>query len=337
MGEILLTGATGGTGAVILERLIQDGCSVTAAIRSFSRSKATLEQQYATAFANGQLKFIEIPDMAAKGAFDEPARSATYIMHVAAPITDSDVEKTMIEPGWAYNENILNAASASPSVKRVIITGSLAGVMKIPDQLLSGETFTEDNYNPVTLEQARNDATGLMGYQYAKAFAEKHTWDWVKQYNPKFDVVYLLAPAITGRSIQVGFVPDKNARGGNGAVYRELFDRDAPGSALFPYFMDVDDVADIHIKALSPSINGNRRYLFHAPELMLSNPAANYVREVFPELKDRVPQGDSNATAPPNLSRFDISRSEKAFGMQWKGWKESVVAAVDSIIKNERR
>lgn len=337
MAKILLTGATGGTGAVILEKLIQNGYSVTAVIRSFVRSKAILDQQYETAIANGQLKLIEIPDMAAAGVFDKPAKSVTHILHVAAPISNKNVEETMIKPGWAYNENILNAASAAPSVKRIIFTGSLAGVMKIPGQLLSSETITEDDYNPVTLDEARSDSSGLMGYQYAKTYAERNTWEWVRDNKPNFDVVYLLAPSITGRSIQVGFVPDKDARGGNGAVYRELFDRDSPGSALFPFFMDVDDVADIHIRSLSTTVEGNKRYLFHAPELLLSGPAANHVRDVFPQLRSRVPAGDANATAPPTLTRFDISRAEKTFGTNWKGWRESLVAAVDSIIKHEKQ
>jgi len=336
MAKILLTGATGGTGAVILEKLLREGYSVTAVVRSFAKSRAALEERYHGPVESGQLQLLEVLDMASPGAFDEAAKGAVAIMHVAAPITNSDIENTMIRPGWVINENVLKAASASPSVKRVIVTGSLAGVMKIPDHLMSGKTFTEDDYNPVTHEEAVNDTSGLRGYQYSKANAERKTWAWIETNKPRFDVVYLLAPAITGRSIQAGFVPDKSARGGNAAIYRELFDRDAPGS-MFPYFMDVDDVAEVHVKALSPSVEGNHRYPFHAPELMFAGPAAEHVREVFPQLRDRVPPSDAKATLPPKLSRFNISRFERTFGTNWKGWRESVAATVESIVEHEKR
>lgn len=84
------------------------------------------------------------------------------------------------------------------------------------------------------LEEGQVDYLGA--YQYAKTTSEKQSWEWVKQEKPPFDLIFLLAPSITGKSIQPGYELTKEHLGGTGTVYRELFDREETGF-LIPYFM----------------------------------------------------------------------------------------------------
>ncbi|KAF2095529.1 NAD(P)-binding protein, partial [Rhizodiscina lignyota] len=285
---VLFTGATGGTGSVILEHLLRDGYTVNAILRSFAKSKDALSKQYASYISNDKLRFTEIPDMAVPGVFDEPAKGASGIIHAATPISDSDFENTMIKGTVAINENVLKAAATSGSVKRVVITGSAVTVMKLPDQLMSGETFTEKDYNPVTHEEALQNLPNA--YQYSKVHSEKKAWEWVESNKPPFELLFLLVPSITGRTLQHGFKPNKAGLGGISMMYREIFDRDTLGF-IFPYYLDVDDVARVHIRSLSPQIPGNERYLFAAKDFMDTAAVANRIREVFPWLRDRVPVG----------------------------------------------
>ena len=53
---------------------------------------------------------------------------------------------------------------------------------------------------------------------------------------PEFDLIMLLAPGISGRSIKNGYKPDKTSLGGMSALYRALFDVEEPGF-IFPQFM----------------------------------------------------------------------------------------------------
>jgi hypothetical protein len=96
---------------------------------------------------------------------------------------------------------------------------------------------------------------------------------------------------------------------------------------------DVEDVAKTHVLALDPKVPGNERYLYHAKELLQGDAVANFIREKYPQLRDRVPAGDKNATIPPNLIKTDISKFEAVFGAEWKGWEASVTAVVDDILK----
>lgn len=119
--HILLTGATGNVGSVILEQLMVTGQSVNAILRSFAKSKAFLKTKYYEAVSSGRLSFTEIPDMAVPNVFYASAANASSIIYVATPLAYSDLLDSMIEPAWKFNENILNAAAASPTATRVVI------------------------------------------------------------------------------------------------------------------------------------------------------------------------------------------------------------------------
>ena len=235
LSRILLTGGTGSVGAHVLEQLLALGnVTVTVVVRSLTKSRAFLERRYSSHVSNGLLNLLEIPDMSVPHAFDAAARSVDAIIHIATPLAYSgDLKKLVIDPTWTIDENILTAAKKAPNVKRVIITGSIVSTMNL-SELASNRTITEADYNEIAVK----DALGEPGaaYMYAKTTAEHNAWSFMKAEKPGFDLVVLLAPSITGRCIQEGFVPDKTALGGMASIYNALFDVKKIGF-IFPYFM----------------------------------------------------------------------------------------------------
>lgn len=232
--SVLLTGATGNVGAIVLEQLLDAGITVDAVLRSFANSKAFLEQKYVDKVSNGKLRFTEIPDMSMDGIFDAPAKQVSAIIHVATPLSTSNFMATMIEPARKINQNVLQAADHSPNVKRVIITGSIVAVMKLPEDMQKDATFNEEDFNSITAEEAVVNQP--RAYQYSKVSSEIKAWEFMENGSHSFDLVFLLAPSIIGRSIQQGFKATKTELGGMSAIYREVFDQDAIGS-LFPFVM----------------------------------------------------------------------------------------------------
>jgi len=332
MSYILLTGATGNLGSVILEQLLNEGHNVNAVIRSFAKNKSTLSKQYEKAVESGSLTFSEIPDMAVPGAFHEAAKKASAIIHAATPLNYDNFMETMIKPASLITKNVLDAAAASPTVKRVIKTGSIVATLKVPDQLFEARTISEKDWNPCTVEQAVENV--FAAYGYTKVKSEQEAWAYMEEKKPSFDLVYLLAPSIIGKSIQPNAKLSKNHLGGIGGFYR-LFDAETlPPS--FPYWMDVEDVAAVHLKSLSPSVPGNLRYLFHSQGVLQSDALANFVRAKFPELRSRIAAGAEKVEVPAGMITTDNSRAEKAFGTKWKSWQDSVVEMVADIEKLER-
>lgn len=234
LNSVLLTGGTGSLGASILAQLLSKGHSVTAVVRSVKKSAHFLTKQYASEVKSGKLKLIEIPDMTVPHVFDDIVKTVDAIIHVATPLGDSDFQNTVINPTLAINKNIFAASIEASSIKRIIITGSIVSTMILPDTLFSPITVSADDYSTITNEQSQSSLPAA--YQYAKTSSEKKAWEFMKTAKPSFDLVVLLAPAITGKCIQEGFAPSKTALGGMAEIYQRVFDAETPG-LVFPFVM----------------------------------------------------------------------------------------------------
>ena len=160
---IALTGASGSLGAVVLEHLINDGYTVNAVLRSLAKSRSFLEQKYPIAVSSGQLRFAEIADMTAPGSFDSVLASADRFIHVATPLSNDDFEDKLFKPATALMNNVLFAAKRSPTLKRIVITGSIVATLRVPDLLMSGKTISSKDFNDITRAQA--GTTFLHAYQ----------------------------------------------------------------------------------------------------------------------------------------------------------------------------
>ena len=152
--SILLTGATGSLGAVILDQLLSNGNSVTAVLRSFQNSRSYLENRYEKEVAAGNLQFVEIPDMTVTDAFHGAATGVSAIIHVATPLAKDNFVEMMIKPANKIIHNILYAATASSTVKRVIITGSMVATFNFLNFMDSPKTITEADFNDIQLDDA---------------------------------------------------------------------------------------------------------------------------------------------------------------------------------------
>jgi NADPH-dependent methylglyoxal reductase len=331
---IVLTGASGNVGSNVLEKLIDANYTVNVVLRSLARSQSFLAERYPTATSTSQLSFTEIPDLTASNAFDAVLSTATYLIHVATPLGSSDLEATVIQPAEALMENLLRSAEKSQTLKRVVMTGSIVSTLRLPDDMLSGRTISPANYNTIPLAEATSSAGAA--YQYSKVRAEKLAWAFMGRVEPAWDLVVHLTPSITGRSIEQGWRSDKTGLGGMSSVYRSLFDVEAV-EMVFPYFMDVDDVAAMHVKSLDmAAVPGNRRYLASAG-IMDSNDVSRKIRDEFPQLRSRVPEVPEGGSVPGTLVKLDLAETNRVFGTAWKGWWESARATVVDILASEEK
>ena len=77
---------------------------------------------------------------------------------------------------------------------------------------------------------------------------------------------------------------------------------------MFHSISDVDDVARVNVKALSPNISDNERYIFHSPEILVGKTAVLAIREALPQLREHVSASEEGASSgrPSNLVKADI-------------------------------
>ncbi|KIX02034.1 uncharacterized protein Z518_07973 [Rhinocladiella mackenziei CBS 650.93] len=134
---------------------------------------------------------------------DEAASRADVVIHIVTPLAYTDLTEKLVKPSWAMVHNILNAAGRSSRVKRVIITGSTVSTFRIPDDVMSGKSFSADVWNCIPFEEAETDAVNA--YQYSKPRG--------------FDLVSLFAPSIIEYRPQEEFKPLKTSLGGQAKIH----------------------------------------------------------------------------------------------------------------------
>ena len=120
-----------------------------------------------------------------------------------------------MDPAIEGNLGLLRAVAKTPSVKRVVITSSVAAIFgfdnpgmrikikKIRKKLIGinfinidkNHVYDEKDWNPITYD-ATQAASGPMvefiAYVGAKKLAEKAAWDFIEKEKPKFGILSIL-------------------------------------------------------------------------------------------------------------------------------------------------
>lgn len=145
---VLMTGGSGFVGSSIALEFLRNGYPVRLAVRS---------QELAAKFKEGKfaehqdlLSYAVVKDITAPGAYDEAVKDAVYIVHSASPIPNNvkDNKADLLDPAIQGALGMLRSATKSPSVKRVVITSSVAAHM---NPLSPASALGENDWNPTTV------------------------------------------------------------------------------------------------------------------------------------------------------------------------------------------
>ncbi len=150
----------------------------------------------------GTLKLFQA-DLLAEGSFDQAMVGCELVMHTASPFIISgfnDAYEALIRPALDGTRNVFASVERTPSVKRVVLTSSVAAVYGDNKEALNvpNAVFNETYWNTSSI-------LTHMPYHYSKTVAERegwrlqaeqsvpHRWDLVC-INPSF----IVGPADTG-------------------------------------------------------------------------------------------------------------------------------------------
>lgn len=249
---VLVTGGTGYIGSWVTKMLLEKGYSVRLTVRD--KSKRAKYQHLIDIETNttGKLEFWEA-DLLTEGAFTEPAEGCSTIIHLASPFTlrFKDAQKELIDPALKGTRNVLRAATKSSTVKKVILTSSVAAVhgdnIDMKESGLS--EFTEEHFN-------YSSTVSHQPYSYSKVLAEKEAWK-IHESQDKWKLVvinpsFVMGPALTqtSNSESLNFMKEMLT----GKYYTG-----AP-NLMFGY-VDVRDVAEAHLLALENESTEGRHIL----------------------------------------------------------------------------
>ena len=334
--SVLVTGGSGFVGVHCILQLLEKGYRVKTTLRSPNRKNEVIEM-----LKNGgvesvdHLSFIEA-NLSQDTNWDEAVTNCEYVLHVASPIslTVPKDENEMIVPAVEGTLRVLRA-SRNAGVKRVVVTSSFAAVgysHKDPNTLITEESWTD-----------LNDKS-LSAYLKSKTLAEKAAWDFIKTEGGELELSVVNPVGIFGPTL------GPNLSGGL-EILKQLLDGSMKATPKINFgIVDVRDVADLHLRAMTGSAAKGQRFLalagdvlsLHDIALMLKNKmgdgARNVTTNVLPNWIVRIAAlfNPAAKNIVPQLGRIKNASNEKAKTIL--GWtprtnEEAIMASVESMVR----
>lgn len=332
---VLVTGGSGFVASHLILQLLSAGHTVRTTLRSPDK-EATLRETLQAADAAVPLDKLSfyIADLSKDDGWAEAVNGSDYVHHLASPYPADDIkdDNDVVVPARDGTLRVLKAAKAA-GVKRVIVLSSFAAIAYGHSKQ---DTFTEQDWS------VEKD---LMPLHKSKVLAERAAWDFAKE-NPGFDLTVINSVGIFGPLL------NKHVPSSIGAI-KSLVDGSTPGCPrLFYNFVDVRDLAALHITAMTHSGAGGERFIASdsgEPRALLD--VANIIRTGRPDKSSKVPTRQlpdwtvkATALASPKakglvaqLGQKRIVKSTKAkdvLGWSTRKVEDTLCDTVDSLFKN---
>ncbi|KAJ6108516.1 hypothetical protein N7523_009839 [Penicillium sp. IBT 18751x] len=330
MVKVLLTGGSGFIAAHIVDILLQHGFETVVTVRSEDKGKKILEAHPDT--PKDKLSYVIVKDVAQAGAFDEAVKSNPpfdYVLHTASPFhfNVQDPVKDFLDPAIKGTTGILHAVKANaPEVKRVVITSSFAAIVNSKQH---PRVYSEENWNPVTWEEAMDPANV---YRASKTFAEKAAWDFIKKEKPQFDIATINPPLVFGPIVHylnsLEAINTSNQRMRN-IIQGQMKEKIAPTGTFL--WVDVRDVALAHVRAIEVPEAGGHRFFITAGYFS-NKEIVDIVRDTHPELEPKLPPKDAPGDFPEEIFEFDNSKSLQILGLKYHSFKDTISDTIDSLL-----
>ncbi|GAA5899269.1 hypothetical protein JCM6882_009301 [Rhodosporidiobolus microsporus] len=324
---VLLTGISGFLGSATALEFLRRGWKVRGTLRSQDKADGWLAKypEYAS-----QLSFALVPDLAADGAFDEAIKGVDAVAHIASPFTFQfeDNERDLLIPALKGTTSVLAAAAATPSVKNVVITSSLAAAQDPAKGLDPDFIRTSEVWSPFMWEEAVKYSEPHLVYLASKTFAERAAWDFVKEKQPSFTMSTIVPPIILGRSLQP--LSSLSELKVSASVVRNIIDAEKINPTAVPVFVNVLDCARAHVEAVERGMSN--RYLLIGGDNDYEE-IARILREEFPEQAHRIPT--QGTPLGPHWG-FDCSPAKQELGIEFTDLRTTIKQAGEQLFRLEK-
>ncbi|KAH8592762.1 putative cinnamoyl-CoA reductase [Bisporella sp. PMI_857] len=333
---VLVTGGTGYVAAHVLNSFLSRGYNVRTTVRNEASAEKVRKshRKYLD-----QLSFAIVKDVALPGGHDEAVKDVDGVIHTASPFVTKveDNVRDLLDPAIKGTTEVLKSIQKNnPKVKRVVLTSSFAAVGDFTKGIRPGYTYSEKDWNPVTLEIASNPETdGTIAYCASKTFAEKAAFDFVKENNVNFSVASILPPMIYGPAAHTVEGLD-HLNTSSADLYRLIngSEKIVPGDVFYAW-VDVRDVGEAHLLAYEAPKAGGQRYLTTAGNYTYQQ-IVDIIRRDFPEKRSVVPEG-TPGTPLPDVYRLDNSKIQNELGIKFRTLESSIHDAIAEFVELEKK
>lgn len=240
---VLVTGGSGFLAGHVILRLLADGYRVRTTVRAPGRGTDVLGFVQRAGAATDHLEFV-VADLTADDGWAAATAGCEYVLHVASPFPGRQPkdEDDVIRPAREGTVRVLRAA-ADANVGRVVMTSSFAAVGYSPKP--SGAPFDETDWTDAS--------AALSPYVKSKTLAERDAWEFAAANQVELTVINpvgIFGPVL-GRDLAASVHIVKGLLQGRPPVLPR---------ASFAV-VDVRDVADLHLRAMTDPRAAGQRFL----------------------------------------------------------------------------
>ena len=257
-GTVLVTGGSGYIGGWCVVGLLQQGYTVRTTVRNLAR-EAGVRAALATVVDPGDRLTFYAAELTSDEGWDAATQGCDYVLHVASPLGVAEPKdpNELIIPAREGARRALNAAIKA-GVKRVVLTSSVAATSPgIKGDSLADETVWTDPSKP-----------GVSAYAQSKTLAERAAWELIGAAGGATTLATINPALVCGPVLSDDF-------SGSVQVIERLLTGSVPGLPRLGFnIVDVRDVADLHIRAMTAPQAAGQRFIAAAHHAWMADLAA---------------------------------------------------------------
>ena len=276
MSQVLVTGGSGFIASHCILQLLNAGHTVRTTVRHLKRQPEVLAMMRTGGVTDpgDRLKFFTA-DLEVDAGWNEAVTGCDYVLHVASPFPPRAPkdENELIRPARDGALRVLKAARDA-GVKRVVLTSSFAAVgYGHPAQV---EPFTEATWTNL-------NGPGVAAYMKSKTIAERAAWDFIAREGGTLELSVVNPVGVFGPLLGDDLSTSV-------FLLKMLLDGALPACPRVAFgVVDVRDVADLHLRAMTDPAAKGERFLAVAGPCMSLHEISQLLRRELGPIAHRVP------------------------------------------------
>jgi nucleoside-diphosphate-sugar epimerase len=333
---VLVTGGSGFVGAHCILQLLAAGYRVRATVRNLQReSDVRAMLKVGAAEPGTDLTFVAT-DLLSDAGWPAAVAGCDFVLHVASPLPLQvpKHEDELIVPAREGTLRVLRAARDA-KVKRVVLTSSFAAIgygQKNPNQTFTEQTWTDPNGPDVS------------AYVKSKTLAERAAWDFISEQGGDLELAAVNPVGVFGPVLG----PDYSA---SIQIVSRLMDGKIPACPRLNFgVIDVRDVADLHLRAMTNPAAKGQRFLAVSGDFMTMLQIAQVLKSRMGDAARRVPTREFPDWVLRIVAKFDSSlgqvmpelgkrkngtgeKASRVLGWAPRSREEALLATAESLIR----
>jgi len=334
MSTVLVTGGSGFVGSHVILQLLSAGHVVRTTVRSLSREEAVRATLRNAGTEPGDRLSFLAADLERDDGWAEAEAGCEYVIHVASPIPAAapKTEDELIAPARDGVLRVLRAARDA-KVKRVVFTSSCGAIYYgHPPQRAP---FDETSWTNIKGE--------MSAYVRSKAIAERAAWDFMAAEGGALELSVVNPAGIFGPVLG----PDHSS---SIDIVKRLMSGGPGVPRLYFGVVDVRDVADLHLRAMTDPAAKRERFIAVSGDAMSMMEIATALKARLGDAAKKVPTRQLpswlvrfgalfNSRMRPLVPLLDhvrnatSAKAERLLGWKPRSREDAVVATAESLLR----